>query len=189
MKIARIISYLFIPPVLTLYSFIHFAIIFENSFPEKLIVIITAFLFGLIFPIVFFETMRRRGKILDVDATAKKERTLPYAVGILFSLAALLILYMTDAHPMILGLWAAYILNSAVLMLINKSWKMSAHAMGVAIPFAAILFAGNLAAIILFLILILVCWARVKLGVHTLSQVFLGSVSGTLVTLLVFYLI
>jgi membrane-associated phospholipid phosphatase len=133
--------------------------------------------------------MRRRGRIVDVDATVKEERTLPYAVGILFSLAALIILYLFGSHSMIIGLWAAYILNSGVLLLINKTWKMSAHAMGVAIPFAALLFIGNLAAVILFFILILVCWSRIKLGVHTLSQVTLGSLSGMLFTLLVYYLI
>jgi len=71
--IARIISTVFVPPSFTLIVFTIFALVLENEFYKQLIVISTAFVFGFIAPIVLFVILRKKKKIIDIDASEKDE--------------------------------------------------------------------------------------------------------------------
>lgn len=181
--IAKIISYLFIPPAMNIFIFLLYSNKFENK--EKAItVILSALIFGFILPIVTFIILRKKGKVIDNDATIKEERTVPYLYGVGFTLFAILFLYLSKTSSQSIILWEAYLINSIVLIIVNKYWKISAHAMGAAIPLGAAMFLNNIWIAIFFIILLLVGWSRYKLKVHTLPQIIGGSFVGFAITYL-----
>ena len=181
-KIAKIISYLFIPPINLLVTFIILSNQIYVDAELKIITILIASLFGLIFPISVFAYLRFKGKIIDDDATAKDERTLPYIIGTGLAINALLLAFIYELHPLILALWVAYIFIQIVMLIINYYWKISAHLIGVGIPFATFIFLFQSDAIYLILIPIIVGWARLALKVHTPMQVLSGFLLGALPT-------
>jgi membrane-associated phospholipid phosphatase len=180
-QIAKIISYIFIPPLMNFIIFILLTV--KVEVPEKRFWVIgTAFIFGLLFPIVTFIILRKKGKIVNDDATIKEERTIPYLYGILFSIIATVILFLNNANILAVLLWFSYLFNSIILIIVNKYWKISAHAMGVAIPLAASFFICDTFIYVLFFILLLVAWARYELKVHTVPQIISGAIVGFSIT-------
>ena len=53
-KLARIISTLFVPPAFTIVTFTIFAFLLEDDSQKQIAVILIAFVFGLVAPIVLF---------------------------------------------------------------------------------------------------------------------------------------
>ncbi len=181
-KIAKIISYLFIPPINLLVTFI---ILLNQIYIEaelKFITILLASIFGLILPIAVFVYLRFKGRIINDDATAKDERTLPYIIGTGLAINAIILAYIFELHPLIIALWFSYIVIQIVMLIINYYWKISAHLIGVGIPFATFIFLFKTDAIFLILIPIIVGWARLTLKVHTPMQVLFGFLLGALPT-------
>jgi len=181
-KIAKIISYLFIPPINLLITFI---VLTDQIYidPElKMITITIALLFGFILPIIVFVYLRKKGKIINDDATIKDERMLPYVIGLGLAINALILSFIFELHPLIIALWFAYIFIQLVMIITNIYWKISAHLIGVAIPFATFLFLFQADAIYLIIIPIIVGWARLTLKVHTPMQVLAGFLLGALPT-------
>jgi len=123
---------------------------------------------------VLFLILRKKGKLADQDASIKEERTIPFLIAIIFYLIGLWIMIKYDLNIISIAFWFCYISNTIITIFINKFWKISAHAMGVAGPFSAMVFVLGWVGIILLPIVILVGWARIELKCHTLTQVLAG---------------
>jgi membrane-associated phospholipid phosphatase len=178
LNFAKIISYLFVPPVMNLFIFIIYSLEYESS-PKSLYSITISFLFGLLIPVFTFLEFRRRGMIVNDDATIKEERTIPYIYAIGFSLTGLILSSLFGLHEKIIMMWMVYLVNSILIININKYWKISAHAIGASMPLGALLlFPGVEYLLVSTLILILVIFSRLNLKVHTLLQVIAGSIVG-----------
>jgi len=181
-EIAKTISYLFIPPINLLITFIVLANQIYVDPELKIYTIIVALIFGFILPIAVFVYLRKKGKIINDDATIKDERMLPYVIGLGLAINALILSFVFELHPLIIALWFAYIIIQLVMIITNIYWKISAHLIGVGIPFATFLFLFQSDAIYLILIPIIVGWARLTLKVHTPMQVIFGFLLGVLPT-------
>ena len=118
----------------------------------------------------------------------KEQRTSPYLFGIFLTIIAILLSVYLVNNRIITFAWIAYLICSVILVIVNKFWKISAHAMGAAIPLGIILFYSNLLSLTLVIILILVGWSRIKLKMHNLNQVLAGSFLGVIVPVLLFAL-
>ena len=175
---ARVISTLFVPPSFTLLLFILFAFTIENTIDKRIALISVTLLFAFIFPILLFLYLRKQGKIVDVDASVKEERTFPFLIAILFYVAGIYILIKAQVNIITLAFWFCYISNTVFVIIINKYWKISAHMMGAAGPFAAICFVFGINAFPFILILLLVGWARIYLKCHNIYQVLAGGTLG-----------
>ena len=172
--LARFISTLFVPPSFTIIIFSIFAFTLESEPIKQVVTILNALVFGFMAPIVLFLILRKKGKLADQDASIKEERTIPFLIAIIFYLIGLWVLIKYDLNIISIAFWFCYISNTIITIFINKFWKISAHSMGVAGPFSAIVFAFGSVGIILLPIVILVGWARVELKCHTLTQVVAG---------------
>ena len=181
-KLAKLVSYLFIPPLNLLLIFIYLSFNVYDDVSLQLKTISIAAVFGFIFPLLLFFYLRRKGEIVDNEASVRSERTTPYLFGIGFSVLGAMFSMVFELHPFIVALWLSYVLTSVILVLINKRWKISAHAIGVGIPFAVLLFLLGNSAYYFVLILILVTWARVYLRLHDIYQVIAGLLLGYIVT-------
>jgi len=172
--IARIISTLFVPPSFTIIVFSILAITLESEVVKTIVTILVAFIFGFAAQIILFVYLRKQGKIVDLDASVKEERTYPFLISVGFYLVGLIILILFKINPISIAFWFCYISNTLVTIFINKYWKISAHAMGAAGPLAAITFAFGPMALVFSIIIFLVGWSRIQLKVHTFSQVLAG---------------
>jgi membrane-associated phospholipid phosphatase len=141
---------------------------------KKTITILVAFLFGFAAQIILFIIFRRKGKIADLDASVKEERTTPFIISVGFYLLGFIILIIYKINIISIAFWFCYISNTLVTILINKHWKISAHAMGAAGPLAAVTFIFGPIALIFALIVFMVGWSRIQLKVHSLSQISAG---------------
>ncbi len=173
-KLARIVSTLFVPPSFTIIVFTLFAFILETESLKTIITILVAFTFGFAAQIILFVVLRKRGKIVDLDASVKEERTYPFLISVGFYLVGLIILIVFKVNPISIAFWFCYVSNTLVTIVINKYWKISAHAMGAAGPLAAITYAFGPIVLVFSIIIILVGWSRIQLKVHTFSQVIAG---------------
>lgn len=173
-KIARLISTLFVPPSFTIIIYAIFTFTFEFDSSKRLLTFFIPFIFGFIAPIVLFLVLRKKGKLVDQDASIKEERTFPFLIAIGFYLIGLFFMLKYDVNIISIAFWFCYISNTIITIIINKFWKISAHAMGAAGPFAAVVFAFGWIGLFMLPIVILVGWARIELKCHTVSQVFAG---------------
>ncbi|MCK9425836.1 MAG: hypothetical protein M0Q21_07360 [Ignavibacteriaceae bacterium] len=187
-KTARIISTLFVPPTLTLFSFSLLGLQFEHSLDNKMLVIGSAFIFTFFLPVVFFVIMLKKKKIINQDAEMKEERTIPFLFGLSLLLIGYFFLRSYNIQPLTLAFWFCYISNMAAIIFINKIWKISIHALGIAAPLAMFLFIGSWIAYPILFLLFLVGWSRIKLKCHTFAQVIAGALFGFLSTYLQLYL-
>ena len=181
-KTAKIISYLFAPPFNLMFVFIILSIRIYSEDTLILKTLVIAFLFGLFLPVVVFVYLRKKDKIANDDATIKEERTLPYAIGIFLAVIALLLSEIFGLHHFILALWIAYIFIQIIMIVINFYWKISAHLIGIGIPFAVICFLFSWEACWILIFPIVIGWARLELKVHNLLQIVAGFLLGALPT-------
>jgi len=173
-QLVRIISTLFVPPTFTIIVFTIFAFVLETDPIKKIVTILVALIFGFTALIVLFLTFRKRGRIVDLDASVKEERTTPFLISVGFYVIGLIILIAFNVNIISIAFWFCYISNTLVTILINRYWKISAHAMGAAGPLAAVTFVFGPVALVFLSLVILVGWARVRLKVHNVAQVFAG---------------
>ncbi|MBE0571473.1 MAG: phosphatase PAP2 family protein [Ignavibacteriaceae bacterium] len=188
-KVARIISTLFVPPSFTIIVFTVFAFLLETESLKIVVTILVAFLFGFTAQIILFVVLRKRGKIVDLDASVKEERTTPFLISVGFYLIGLIILISFSVSIISIAFWFCYISNTLVTILINKHWKISAHAMGAAGPLAALTYVFGPIALLFAIIVFLVGWSRIQLKVHNLAQVMAGVILAFVSTYLQIYLI
>lgn len=177
-KLARVTSTVFIPPSFTVFIFTYFAFSLENSPSLKLFVILTALVFGFLLHIILFLYFRRKGRLVDLDASIKEERTVPFLISIIFYAAGLFILYFLNASPVSIAFWFCYISNTLLVVIINKLWKISVHSMGASGPLAALFFAIGPPSLFIIPLVLLVGWSRVRLKCHTPAQVTAGLLFG-----------
>lgn len=188
-KIARIISTLFVPPSFTIIVFAVFAFTNETQTTNQLLTFLIPFVFGFIAPIILFIYLRKKGKLIDQDASVKEERNLPYFIAAVFYLLGFLLMLKFELNIISIAFWFCYISNTLLTILINKYWKISAHAMGASGAFAAAIFSFGLIGLILLPIVFIVGWSRIKLKCHSTSQVISGIILAFVSVILQMYLI
>ena len=157
---------------------------FETGSDKIIQVNAITFIFGFLFPVLLFFYLRHKNRISNDDATRKEERQFPYLFSTLFALLAVISLIFIHSNLIVILAYATYTINTVLLIIINKYWKISAHAIGVASPWAIILYYNISLFPIFILILLVVGWSRIKLNVHSLSQVVAGSIFGFCFTLI-----
>jgi membrane-associated phospholipid phosphatase len=177
-KFARFISTLFVPPSFTILIFVYYAFKLENNFSKQIILIAVALIFGFILHIALFVLFKKKGRLVDMDATIKEERTTPFLISCIFYIIGLVILITQRIDVISSAFWFCYISNIIVVIAINKFWKISVHALGSSGALAALFFVAGPVGLFFILIPLLVGWSRVKLKCHTVSQVFAGAALG-----------
>lgn len=188
-KLARIVSTVFVPPSFTIIIFTIFAFYLENDFTKILVTILVALIFGFISPIVLFLQYRKRGKIVDIDASIKEERTVPMSISLIFYIIGLIFLLVYKVNIISIAFWFCYISNTLIAISINKKWKISAHTMGASGPIAALTFVFGPVSLIYLVISVLVGWSRIQLKCHSFGQVMAGGIFAFISTYFQIYLI
>ena len=197
-RIALIISYIFHPVFMPLYSllllfnlksFFSFEIVFKAR------LMLTAFVFTttILFPLLIIMMMKRQGLIRSYRMETKQERIYPYLVIAIFYFLNFNMFRQLELPEM----YVFFALGSAIILfvvaIVNLWWKISTHMIGVGGVFgliagislrmsmdmtfplmAAILLAG------------IIGYARLKLNAHKPVQVYTGFLAGVGIMICVF---
>lgn len=181
-QFSLIISFVFHPMLI---SFAAFYLLLFGSIPvsaNAMNILLVCFIFSNFIPISTVLTLKKMGKISDLDASKKEQRIFPLMLGIIYSGIAFLILTYMNANPLVRGLMFCYMTNTIITILITRYWKISIHAMGVGGPIATLWIAGFQYPILALLILVAVSYSRVILKAHSILQVVVGSFAGLVLT-------
>ncbi len=141
-----------------------------------------AVLFGAALPFVYLFYLLKSERVSAIDVPLRAQRTIPYLTSVLIYLAGFIVLTMMGASTAVRALMLCYVINTAVISLINMRWKISAHAMGASGPLTALAVTFGWQMIPLFLLVVIVAWARLELKAHTRAQVAVGALLGIFLT-------
>ena len=182
-KMASVITHVFNPALIAAFTFLTLLYPYNSSSPILVEISLT---FGTIIPLATVYVMSKRGMISDFLVANKDERAKPFAGAILSYVLGSLALWSLRAPKLATALMLCYAGNTIIMMLITRLWKISVHASGIAGPTTALIEAFGAWVSILFLLLIPVGWARIRLKAHTPSQILAGALVTIIATWLQF---
>ncbi|HEV2126107.1 MAG TPA: hypothetical protein VGW38_25410 [Chloroflexota bacterium] len=186
--LAQVISIICLPPLLAIATMVGLSSHLIPDPYEAARVAFTGSFFTAVAPVLYIVYLVKRNKIAGgADLALREERLRPYLVGIGSSFAGLFVLAQFSAPQPVVWLSLCYAINTMVMAAVTMRWKISAHAAGTALPFAALLTVFGTAVLPLGIIIPVVCWARVRAKMHTVAQVCAGALLGFALTGLQFY--
>ena len=185
MGISYVVNPLVLPPVLI-------AVLLRDSGASSLETIQVSGVFAVLLtllPAFFLWWMVRSGRAETVDVPDRRSRLLPYLFGA--ACGGLVLLYAANgvftAAGLVFSIALCLLANTAIMMLINRRWKISIHAAGIAgfvglLLTVAIIRTGEAPLYMIWLALAapVVMWARIRAGAHTRSEVLAGGLFGLL---------
>ena len=121
----------------------------------------------------------------DLEVSDVKKRWLLYPPGLVsYAIGAAIFLELNDEVMFVIAL--AYLCVGSATLMITLGWKISAHTAGVAGPTTALAFVFGVRILPLYILSIVMVWARVKLSAHTLGQALAGILVAVTVTACVY---
>lgn len=138
-----------------------------------------AALFVGVLPLTFLKHGARRGRWADHHVTDRQLRHIPFLFVIASVAVGIALLIAGSAPRNLIALVAGMLAGLAVMLMINRAWKISVHA-GTTAGGAVVLTAtfGVIGAGVGALIALAAGWSRIALRDHTTAQVLLGLAVG-----------
>ena len=187
MKLAERISLVLSAPMLAFLAAVIFSSISPigvGPFLSELTSMMLGMLFLSILPILPVLYYARKG-IVDIDVSDRRMRPKLFGMAILgYSLGAISFYFLEGTSLMVLS--AAYVCVTSTVAIVSFFWKISVHTAGIAGPVTGLTYVFGWIAALLYLLLLPVAWARLKLKAHSFMQVFSGSIAAVLVTFAVY---
>ena len=183
-RLARWVSVLFDSSVISLPVFLVFGWVAADWPGLGWAVLTLLIITGL--PLVYIILGKKRGWVTDFELTQRAERPRFILVSLSSDLLALAILYFFHGPQLLLLMVLTYLCLGITMLTISNFWKISLHMAGVSGFSIALVFVFGAPALIAFLSLPLVAWARWHRRKHTITQLIAGALDGMLITALVF---
>lgn len=132
-------------------------------------------------PVLYYA---RKG-VVDLQVSERRMRPKLFAMAILsYSLGVVVFSLLSAISLMVLSL--AYVGVTTSIALTTLFWKISVHSSGIAGPVTALTYVFGWIAAFMYLWLLPIGWARLKLKAHTFPQVLGGAIAAALITLVVY---
>ncbi len=183
-RLARWVSVLFDSSVLSVPIFLAFGWIEARvaglAWAALALLIVTGI------PLVYLLLGKRRGWVSDFEMSRRSDRPRFILVSLGSDVLALIVLSVFHGPSLLRVMVLTYLCLGATMFTISSFWKISLHMVGVGGFSTALVFVFGPLALIAFLSLPLVAWARWQRRKHTLAQLAAGALAGALVTALVF---
>ena len=137
---------------------------------------------------------------LDLPERQSRNRLFIYSIASAFTAMLGFLFIQEVTHPLFAIIAVVYLINPTIGFIINFKWKMSIHtaapssagAIFLSFSFFETVYASTgteiLSLSILFLLLPLMIWARYRLKIHTLPELFGGALTGFIFTFIELYL-
>ena len=183
-RLARWVSILFDSSVLSLPILLTFGWISANAAGLAWAAVVWLIVTGI--PLAYLTLGKRRGWVSDFEMTQRGERPRFIAVSLSSDALALLALNAFGGPHLLRVMVLTYLCLGAIMFTISSFWKISLHLVGVGGFSTALVFVFGAPALLAFLSLPLVAWARWQRRKHTIAQLIAGALAGALITALVF---
>ena len=181
-KFGSIISYILHPMVVSSFTFWFIIYKIGLSLENPDFIFFLSFFFSTALPIITVLVFIKMNLVNDLDASNRSERLLPLALGALFFLIGFIILRELDSPNIIQGVMFCGIINTIIVWLITKYWKISIHTVSMTSGIVIFWILGYEYIIEMSIILILTIFSRVITNSHTLSQTIVGVLIGLTAT-------
>jgi len=157
--------------IATWFPFITIALLTKNHLTtEQLIIIIpTVVIFQLVIPLFYIYVLLLKKQIIDFDMSKKEERIKPLCVCLVCLLISLVVIYFFSSR-FIFMIYALIFILLLVNALITLFWKISFHMGANTVGTLIINFLYGWQLPVLYVLLPLVFWSRLKLKKHTVAQ-------------------
>lgn len=129
-------------------------------------------------PMLFIFWLYATDRISDLDMSIREEREKVFGIFVIFYLAGTVTLWLAHSGKLLVATMAGYTLATIIVQYITRYWKISTHALGITAPLVALGLLYERQPLPFFILIPMVCWARVYLKAHTAGQVIAGSVLG-----------
>ncbi len=131
-------------------------------------------------PILFVVYMLKKGRIAELHMSNTKERYLPYIAAVAFAALAYGILTLSHGPQLLRCLALFNIIELTALGIINLFSLISLHSTGIMATFmlVGLVFDWPTSFTYVFPFVIAVCWVRLYLKRHTISQIVAGIILG-----------
>jgi hypothetical protein len=137
-------------------------------------------------PLAYLMIGKRRGWVSDFEMSQRAERPRFILVSLSSDVLALILLSTLGAPHLLVVMALTYLCLGITMFTISNYWKISLHMAGVGGFSTALVFVFGAPALVAFLSLPLVAWARWQRHKHTYAQLAMGALAGVLITILVF---
>jgi membrane-associated phospholipid phosphatase len=174
-SLANFVSTFLSPPTMAIVATVAFSLwspIGLGSLSAPLSILLCFFLFAFFpfLPVVYYY----KKNVVDLYVSQRETR-LPFFLYALASYGVAAALFFATGTKIILLLALGYTVVTGILMVISLFWKVSIHCAGVTGPIFALIFVFGTDVLPLSLIIVLLCWSRIKLKNHTFSQTAVGT--------------
>ncbi len=134
-----------------------------------------------VMPVMFIAMRVRQGKITDIHMPLRHERFAPFMATLAGAVITSILLYLMQATRSMQLLSLATILQVALMSVITLYWQISVHMIGISGAVVLVgLWFGVLYGALLSPLIAIVAMARLVLKRHTLTQVLVGALVGSL---------
>ncbi len=178
-KAARLFSNVVSPPVM----FAAIGLAFALTEEPNLMGFAWAVFYGLLVslaPILVVLYLLRTGRIQELHMSDTGERHIPYITAVASALIAFIVITWLDGPELLRCLALLNTINLTALGLINTRYLISIHATGIMATFllTGLVYGWALAWVLVFPLLVGVCYVRLYLKRHTWTQVIAGLLLG-----------
>lgn len=143
------------------------------GYPDQWIAVLSALFFG-IFPYVGAFVSYVAGKT-DMYVSNREQRPALFLVAVPPMVFGALYFYIKGLN-ILSALLLLMLAESLILLAITFKWKISLHVSGLTFPLTFMWVKGGISALMGFLLLPLLMWARVRMGAHSWAQVITSAV-------------
>jgi membrane-associated phospholipid phosphatase len=184
--LARILSTIFNPFLTALALFV---ILADANAPDTYsfwrLLFLSTF-FTSIGPMLYVFWLYSTGRISDLDMSVRTEREVVFSTFVVFYGVGSATLWMVHAPRVMVAAMVGYFVSTLIVGYITRFWKISTHAVGITAPLVALFLLFGRPPLPFFVLIPMVCWARVYLKAHTIAQVLAGAALATVTTILFF---
>ena len=184
-KIAHLISNVINPPLVSVLGILIMAA-FMGTREAWTWALVFATLVVLV-PTFYVYLLLRQGKIEDFHIPNRENRTKPYIVIIVSNLVGVILMMVYGAPFLLVAFGIMGVIQSGLLFLINRYWKISGHATAISGLSVFLVAALGWSLSPVLVMIPLVAWARVRTSSHTFWQTFAGVLTGTTFILTTWY--
>ena len=186
--VARIFSTVCNPFVTFLALFVVLAGARSHGATDFWVLLFNSAFFTSIGPMLYIFGLYATDRISDLDMSIRSERQKVFVAFVIFFALGTADLALIHAPTIMTATMAALTASSLIVQIITMFWKISTHALGITAPLVASLYLFGREPLPFFILIPIVCWARVYLRAHTPLQVLAGTALGVASTVIFFAL-
>ena len=125
-------------------------------------------------PMLYVFWLYATDRISDLDMSDRRQREMVFSAFVIFDACGAAALWIIHAPRLMIAAMLGYLVSTLVVQYITRYWKISTHAIGITAPLTALTLLYGSKPLPFMVLIPMVCWARVYLKAHTVSQVLAG---------------